>query len=196
MWRQNRLHILCVFNTYILREGGDILNEVNVLYKKYKDIEPEITCSMRKIEILHSVKMENLNCRLKKKRDIEKKLQRPNTSWNLNELKDILRYTYVLPNSPFIRTAEEVISDIEKETGFKCIERKNYWNDDSVNYKGYNTEFTKDGLLFEVQFHTEESVYIRNISHGIYERKRKIEKNYDDINNLEKSLWNSVVGIN
>ena len=149
------------------------MNEVNVLYKKYKDIEPEITCSMRKIEILHSVKMENLNCRLKKKRDIEKKLQRPNTSWNLNELKDI-----------------------EKETGFKCFERKNYWDDDSVNYKGYNTEFTKDGLLFEVQFHTEESVYIRNISHGIYERKRKIEKNYDDINNLEKSLWNSVVGIN
>ena len=31
-------------------------------------------------------------------------------------------------------------------------------------------------LLLEVQFHTEKSVYIRNISYGIYERKRKIEK--------------------
>lgn len=169
---------------------------IDKIYKQYRKIEPEITESIKDIAEKKNVTLCGLENRFKKKKTAKKKIERFHETISPYELKDILRYTYILPNYNFVLTADNIIAEIEQQTGYTCIERKNYWADEKVMYKGYNVEFAKGKLKFEVQFHTDKSAYIRDISHGIYEEKRKLCNKQEYFCNLEKILWSSVDLIN
>ncbi len=59
-----------------------------------------------------------------------------------------------------------------KAEGFELIKLKNLWADEQ--YKGINSQWRRPetGLRFEVQFHTQESLEAKELTHEAYERIR------------------------
>jgi hypothetical protein len=89
----------------------------------------------------------------------------------LGKVSDAVRYTFTC--SPQ-RYAEVVRADVErlKSEGFELIKLKNLWADEQ--YKGINSQWSRPqtGLRFEVQFHTQESLEAKELTHPAYERIR------------------------
>lgn len=88
----------------------------------------------------------------------------------LANLKDSIRYTFQYTDAQY---EAGVNTDIErlKAAGFDLVELRNSWS--SPDYKGINSRWrTKDGQLFEVQFHTEVSFEVKQLTHPAYERLR------------------------
>lgn len=89
----------------------------------------------------------------------------------LAKVSDAVRYTFTY--SPQ-RYADGVLTDVErlKAEGFELIKLKNLWADEQ--YKGVNSQWRRPetGLRFEVQFHTQESLEAKELTHGAYERIR------------------------
>ena len=85
-----------------------------------------------------------------------------------------MRYTFTYSPDGY---ADGVRADVErlKASGFEEIKLKNLWS--SSQYKGINTQWRRPetGLRFEVQFHTEESLQAKELTHGAYERLRRPE---------------------
>ena len=89
----------------------------------------------------------------------------------LAKVSDAVRYTFTY--SPQ-RYADGIRSDVArlKAEGFELIKLKNLWGDEQ--YKGINSQWRRPAtaLRFEVQFHTEESLDAKELTHGAYERIR------------------------
>jgi hypothetical protein len=89
----------------------------------------------------------------------------------LAKVSDPVRYTFTY--SPQ-RYANGIRADVEllKTEGFELMKMKNLWADEQ--YKGVNSQWRRPetGLRFEVQFHTQESLEAKELTHGAYERIR------------------------
>jgi hypothetical protein len=89
----------------------------------------------------------------------------------LGKVSDAVRYTFSYGPQ---RYAGGVLTDVErlKAEGFELIKLKNLWTDEQ--YKGINSQWRRPetGLRFEVQFHTQESLEAKELTHGAYERIR------------------------
>jgi hypothetical protein len=89
----------------------------------------------------------------------------------LEKVSDAVRYTFTY--SPQ-RYADGIHADLVrlKAEGFELIKLKNLWADEQ--YKGVNSQWRRPetGLRFEVQFHTQESLEAKELTHGAYERIR------------------------
>jgi hypothetical protein len=89
----------------------------------------------------------------------------------LGKVSDAVRYTFTY--SPQ-RYADGIQSDVVrlKAEGFELIKLKNLWTDEQ--YKGINSQWRRPetGLRFEVQFHTQESLEAKELTHEAYERIR------------------------
>jgi hypothetical protein len=72
------------------------------------------------------------------------------------------------------RYADGINADVVrlKAEGFELIKLKNLWADEQ--YKGINSQWRRPetGLRFEVQFHTQESLEAKELTHEAYERIR------------------------
>ncbi len=86
-------------------------------------------------------------------------------------MSDAVRFTFTY--SPQ-RYADGVRADVVrlKAEGFELIKLKNLWADEQ--YKGINSQWRRPetGLRFEVQFHTQESLEAKELTHEAYERIR------------------------
>jgi hypothetical protein len=84
---------------------------------------------------------------------------------------DAVRYTFTY--SPQ-RYADGINVDVVrlKAEGFELIKLKNLWAEEQ--YKGINSQWRRPetGLRFEVQFHTQESLEAKELTHEAYERIR------------------------
>jgi hypothetical protein len=89
----------------------------------------------------------------------------------LDTVADPVRFTFTY--SPQ-RYAGGVLADVERlrAEGFELIKLKNLWSDEQ--YKGINSQWRRSetGLRFEVQFHTQESLAAKELTHEAYERMR------------------------
>jgi hypothetical protein len=89
----------------------------------------------------------------------------------LAKVSDAVRYTFTY--SPQ-RYADGIQADVArlKTEGFELIKLKNLWTNEQ--YKGVNSQWRRPetGLRFEVQFHTQESLEAKELTHGAYERIR------------------------
>jgi hypothetical protein len=89
----------------------------------------------------------------------------------LGKVSDAVRYTFTY--SPQ-RYADDIHADVArlKAEGFELMKLKNLWADEQ--YKGINSQWRRPetGLRFEVQFHTQESLDAKELTHGAYERIR------------------------
>jgi hypothetical protein len=89
----------------------------------------------------------------------------------LGKVSDAVRYTFAY--SPQ-RYADGIHADVVrlKAEGFELIKLKNLWAEEQ--YKGINSQWHRPetGLRFEVQFHTQESLEAKELTHEAYERIR------------------------
>jgi hypothetical protein len=89
----------------------------------------------------------------------------------LGKVSDAVRYTFTYGSQ---RYADGIRADVEwlKAEGFELMKLKNLWADEQ--YKGINSQWHRPetGLRFEVQFHTQESLEAKELTHEAYERIR------------------------
>jgi hypothetical protein len=82
---------------------------------------------------------------------------------------DGIRYTFILDFDHYTETVEVGHSRLA-DTGYERIETKPSW--DSDEYKGVNSQWREPsaGVMFEVQFHTQESWEAKQKTHAAYEK--------------------------
>ena len=85
---------------------------------------------------------------------------------------DVLRYTNMSKAENLVNDFNTVVSGL-KAKGYEMIEVNNTWKEGSA-YKGINILVRdKNGYTFELQFHTKQSMEIKEINHKLYEKARK-----------------------
>lgn len=117
-----------------------------------------------------------LRYRLKKRGSLERKIrdefakgEAGSVAGVAEKISDAVRYTYVWDNERYVEGIEATLDELQK-LGFGT-RVKNYWARD--DYKGINVAVTDDkGGFFELQFHTNSSVEVKEELHGLYEQYR------------------------
>lgn len=84
----------------------------------------------------------------------------------------MVRYTNASDSNMFVQNYDQVIGNLEK-SGYNVVRVKNTLADNSVSYRGIHTVIAApDGFKFELQFHTPESLELKNKTHVLYEEWR------------------------
>jgi len=96
------------------------------------------------------------------------------------KMNDAVRYTYLFPAETYADKVKAV-RDLFKASDYALVRLKNFWTRDGL-YPGINVTFaSKDGQLFELQFHTRNSYDAKMKEGKIYERRRALEAQIDAI---------------
>ncbi len=136
--------------------------------------EPEVTAVLKSLENdkAHLVGLEN---RLKTLESTSRKILLNAHDMEISvaeaskTVSDVLRYTFVIEDSVYVATTKQ-ITDTLIAGGYAVSKFKNYWVKDDVAYQGINALFVKDGVIFELQFHTPISYYTKGEkTHAYYE---------------------------
>ena len=91
--------------------------------------------------------------------------------WTFRQMKrkninDVLRYTALFEDNVYRQGVDNVFAAFKKQ-GYDIIMNKNYW--ETPYYKGINSVIKKGSQKIEVQFHTPESIIIKEKNHKLYE---------------------------
>ena len=150
---------------------------VDRLVEKSQKIEPTITADINNIATKAGGKLVGLENRLKSPASIKRKIEAEvadgfSKSLSLNKIRDAIRYTTVFKEGDFV-TRYKAMQYLLAIKGYKTIIVKNTWKNDSA-YKGVNTFIqNKDGDVFEMQYHTQQSFDLKNgLLHKLYEQFR------------------------
>lgn len=161
---------------------------VKALYQKMKAAEPNITQDMTAIVKQVGVVLSGLEHRLKSQGSLQRKvasevLKGRELDNILPKMRDIIRYTAILDDVNFVDQYKAVIDGLE-QAGYKIVAVKNTWQD-GQSYKGINTFVEKDGIVFELQYHTHDSFTLKNGKlHTLYEEFRLDETSLERKNEL------------
>ena len=137
--------------------------------------EPYITAVLKSLES-DKAHLEGLEYRLKSVESTSRKIltNAHDMEISLDEasdnITDSLRYTFVIEDSDYVYTTR-LITDTLIAAGYTVYKFKNYWTNKDVVYQGINALFmSKDGVIFELQFHTPISYDTKGEkTHGLYE---------------------------
>lgn len=175
------------------REFGDKLKQqayqvlvehkAEYLHKYMTNIEPRITQDIKSVAKNVNVTLAGLEFRLKTLSSLVRKIE---TDLNdgfaldvvLSKMRDVIRYTAILDYHDFFNQYQEIINQL-KNYGYRLIVVKNTWHKGKP-YKGINTIVEKDGIKFEIQYHTQESFDLKNGKlHELYEIARNDNTPFD-----------------
>lgn len=82
-------------------------------------------------------------------------------------LKDTVRYTYVIPAATYTQTYHDTIAAFEAK-GYTLLRTKNFWGHPPPVYQGLNSVLVApDGTHFELQFHTQASLRVKEANHTL-----------------------------
>ena len=173
------------------------IEEEAELYADYKlkhinKIEPEITKFLKDVSNSENSELFGLDYRIKTKESLIRKIISDSKEKAIpikettNQINDILRYTMINDDESFTYKYFKIVEKM-KEKGYNVIRVKNTFVD-GVTYKGVNTLVqSKSGDIFELQFHTPESIKVKeNELHKLYEKQRLLNKDKD------KKKWDSL----
>nr|DAW31645.1 MAG TPA: minor capsid protein [Caudoviricetes sp.] len=173
------------------------IEEEAELYADYKlkhinKIEPEITKFLKDVSNSENSELFGLDYRIKTKESLIRKIISDSKEKGItakettNQINDILRYTMINDDESFTYKYFRIVEKM-KEKGYNVIRVKNTFVD-GVTYKGINTLVkSKSGDIFELQFHTPESIKVKeNELHKLYEKQRLLDRNKD------KKKWDSL----
>jgi len=167
------IHANCRCSTaaYMEREKFDKWLQVQEAYSEAMKNEPEITKLLQNIATDTDTQLKGLEYRLKTPDSISRKLK----SEPDKKIRDALRYTYELPTEEYVDKYNKIIERLVKK-GYTVSAVKNYWSQKNNPYNGLNTNlFSKGNYEFEVQYHTKESLSVKEEIHKLYERWRILE---------------------
>jgi hypothetical protein len=112
-----------------------------------------------------------------------------------NEISDGIRYTFLLDRDYYLTAMREISSNLEG-SGFELGVRKNTW--ESEEYKGVNTRWldSEGNVRFEVQFHTEQSFRIKQLTHDAYDRihdLRTIVEEREELRDYQRTMSAEII---
>lgn len=158
--------------------GGRSVNATATeLLKKAKAAEPKITDDLQEIVKGTSGRLEGLEYRLKGRDSLVRKIKSDVLEGAaLDDVKsrlyDLVRYTECSSSKTLVNDYITTINELESK-GYKVLRVKNTLRKKDVAYRGINTVIeTPGGYKFELQFHTPESLDIKEKVHKLYERRR------------------------
>jgi hypothetical protein len=115
-----------------------------------------------------------------------------------SKINDALRYTVVYDGANYLDGYNRTKAALEA-AGYTFVRESNAWAEPERfggGYRGINATFkTKDGLEFEVQFHTPESHDMKVETHPLYEEfraKGTSEERKKEINEEQRRRWGGV----
>ncbi len=161
-------------------------SEAQRLLAAARRAEPRVTGHLQGINQSVGGELVGLDNRLKTLASLEEKLvQRGVPASNIN---DVLRYTMTFSEDTFSASAKRAMAQLESLGYEKVVVRNSFRN--NARYKGINTTFkTPDGQLFELQFHTPQSFYIKqNVNHALYEELRLLSRDSPRWDELEAQI--------
>ncbi len=145
------------------------------LYDAASKVEPTVTAVLKSLES-DKAHLEGLDFKLKSVESNSRKILSDAHDMEISveeaakNIHDSLRYTYVIDDSNYVEMTKQ-ITDTLVQNGCTIYKFKNFWANKDVDYKGINALFvTKDGVMFELQYHTPDSYDTKqNKNHANYE---------------------------
>lgn len=145
------------------------------LLSKISKAEPKITSDMQRIA--GENQLAGLEFRKKTAESLARKITADSQVENISsaeaasKINDALRYTTIFDSDTFTEEYSKMKQKLIAE-GYRVVKVKNTWLTNGP-YKGVNTVIEKDGINFEMQYHTRESFDLKNgLLHDLYEKYR------------------------
>jgi hypothetical protein len=146
--------------------------------------EQNVTPDLQTIAEALNGRMVGLDARLKSVDSLTRKLEDfPGRSIN-----DALRYTMSFETEDFSGGVRGAM-DAMDQNGYQLVRMSNTFKA-GVPYKGINATYrTAEGQEFELQFHTPESFYMKDVvNHPLYEQQRVLEEFSPEWNLLKQQM--------
>lgn len=169
--------------------GGDGQNNNKKKAKPYaKELlaearkhEPKVTADLEAAVSKGTGHLEGLKYNIKSEDSLIRKLVDKSAAKGLSledyskKITDVLRYTNVSDSNRLTNDFFKIVDDL-KQKGYNMVEVTNTFPNLDAPYRGINTLVqTKDGYVFELQFHTPQSLDVKEINHKLYEEERLAE---------------------
>lgn len=164
-------------------DGPDITqhmaNTAAVSIDKAMKEEPEVSATLDEVFKNNGASFAGYKFRIKTKSSLADKIARDldeknkaSTNENIqqvaNEIHDNLRYTALCNKNTFGEQYKGIVDGLEKK-GYEVMRVKNTLKDADAPYRGVNTLVkNKNGYIFELQFHTAQSVDVKEKNHIDY----------------------------
>ncbi len=136
-------------------------------------LEPEITKYLKKLGKKYNGKLEGLNYKFKGREKLYEKAYVK----NIDNIRDLLRYTFVFKDSDYTEGVYHIYSELEKNKMFKTKHSwiKQKWCLGDM-YQGINTSWEYKSFIFELQFHTKISHKMKTtgILHDLYDKYNSV----------------------
>ena len=172
----------------------DIGSRVKGIYEKAASNEARITSEMESISKSSGVELTGLDHRLKDPDSYIRKIQTGANDLGISEeevaenLYDINRYTGIANSDTIAHKAVKALDDLEKR-GYNIVGVRNAWLETGVAYKGINVKvISPEGQKFELQFHTPQSLKLKDLIHPYYEKQRVLPRNDPRWQTYEKEM--------
>jgi hypothetical protein len=145
--------------------------------------EPAISARVRALATEAGGRLSGFEHRLKTIASLERKIRtrvraNPELTFERPDIVDALRYTVVIDAAAYVAAVRTILERLEAD-GHRVVRVKNYWPPGD-NYSGVNTVFARGELQWELQFHTPESVEVRDAWHPAYEQLREPDTPIDE----------------
>lgn len=166
-------------------------------------VEKKLTSDMMELANKSDIKLVGLEHRLKTKDSLQRKMRNEyaeavakgeniTLQATAEKMSDVNRYTAIIDVEKFVDKYFDVHNSLIAK-GYEVVKVKNTFKVSDAPYKGINNNYrTPDGVIFELQFHTEESFYMKEkINHPLYEECRNIETSDERIKELTEKMKNN-----
>ena len=165
----------------VANEKGQSSPEANQLAKglrnKIAKIEPSLTKTVTDIADGVGAKMEGLQFRLKTEKSLARKIDADSKDFGgdaskaANKISDAVRYTMVIDSDKYTDSVTKTLDNL-RESGYQASRIKNFWQKGD-DYQGINAKIKHPaGFEFEMQFHSPESLAMKEKTHALYEERR------------------------
>lgn len=138
------------------------------------EAESQTTSTLIDAVSRHGGEMTGLQYRLKTQESLERKIHDKSIAKGITpeeyggKVADSLRYTALFEPKNYVRAAQDTLSSLEAE-GHAVVSVENSW-ETGDGYSGVNVELqAPNGLRWELQFHTPDSIRVKEESHKIYD---------------------------
>ena len=165
----------------VANEKGQSSPEANQLAtnlrNKIAGFEPSLTKTVTDIADGVGAKMEGLEFRLKTEKSLARKIDADAKDFGgdanraAEKVSDAVRYTMVIDSDKYTDSVSKTLDNL-RESGFQASRIKNFWQKGD-DYQGINAKIKHPaGFEFEMQFHSPESLAMKERTHSLYEERR------------------------
>jgi len=171
-----------------------IKDEIMVAHNKASANEKLITPELSEIVEKCGCSLAGLEFRIKTIESFQRKVETDMGEKGLQQdtvisnMRDLVRYTSVSMPENLVNDCSIILNDLESK-GYSLVEVKNTWTDSRNPYNGINvTLMSPNGQKFELQFHTPQSLEVKEVMHKLYEEARLPTTTLERKNELAKQM--------